>query len=52
MLVGQAGGFLLPVVSGAMAQASGSPAALLALALGHLLVVIPAMGLPSPSRSN
>jgi nitrate/nitrite transporter NarK len=46
MLVGQAGGFLLPTVSGAMAQAFGSPAALGMLALAHLLVVLPALGLP------
>lgn len=45
MLVGQVGGFLLPVVSGAMAQGSGSPAALAVLAVAHLLVVIPALGL-------
>lgn len=45
MLVGQAGGFLLPVLSGAMAQGSGSPAALLLLAMAHLAVVIPAIGL-------
>ncbi len=45
MLVGQAGGFLLPVVSGAMAQGSGSPAALALLAFAHLLVVVPAFGL-------
>jgi nitrate/nitrite transporter NarK len=46
MLVGQAGGFLLPTVSGAMAQAFGSPSALALLALTHLLVVLPALGLP------
>jgi MFS family permease len=45
MLVGQIGGFLLPVGSGAMAQAAGSPAALVALAVGHLLVIVPAIGL-------
>jgi MFS transporter, ACS family, hexuronate transporter len=45
MLVGQIGGFLLPVLSGAMAQGSGSPAALLVLAVAHLAVVIPAIGL-------
>jgi nitrate/nitrite transporter NarK len=49
MLVGQAGGFLLPVLSGAIAEAAGSPAALVALALGHLLVVVPAIGLSRPS---
>ncbi|MBX3190360.1 MAG: MFS transporter [Labilithrix sp.] len=47
MLVGQMGGFLLPVVSGAMAQAAGSPAALAVLAAAHLLVVVPAIGLRS-----
>ena len=46
MLVGQAGGFLLPTVSGAMAQAFGSPAALALLAVAHLLVILPALGLP------
>jgi len=45
MLVGQVGGFLLPVVSGAIAQTSGSAAAIAALAFMHLLVVIPALGL-------
>lgn len=45
MLVGQAGGFLLPTVSGAMAQASGSPAALAVLAVVHFLVVLPALAL-------
>jgi NNP family nitrate/nitrite transporter-like MFS transporter len=47
MLVGQFGGFLLPVVSGAIAQAAGSAAALVALAALHLLVVVPAIGLRS-----
>jgi MFS family permease len=47
MLVGQAGGFLLPVVSGAMAEAAGSPAALAVLAVAHLLVVVPVIGLRS-----
>ena len=47
MLVGQIGGFLLPVASGAMAQAAGSPAALALLAVAHLLVVVPATGLRS-----
>lgn len=45
MLVGQAGGFLLPIVSGAMAQASGPSTALAGLAVAHLLVVVPAFGL-------
>ena len=45
MLVGQIGGFLLPIVSGAMAQASGPSAALAGLAVVHLLVVVPALGL-------
>jgi NNP family nitrate/nitrite transporter-like MFS transporter len=45
MLVGQVGGFLLPIVSGAMAQASGPSAALAGLAVAHLLVVVPALGL-------
>jgi MFS family permease len=45
VLVGQIGGFLLPVGSGAMAQAAGSPAALVALAVAHLLVIVPAVGL-------
>lgn len=45
MLVGQVGGFLLPVLSGAMAQSYGAPAALAVLAVMHLLVVVPASGL-------
>src|SRR6185295_88300 len=45
MLVGQVGGFLLPVVSGSIAQTSGSAAAIGALAVMHLLVVVPALGL-------
>lgn len=45
MLVGQIGGFLLPVVSGAMADAAGSPIAIALIAAAHLFVVVPAIGL-------
>ena len=44
MLVGQAGGFLLPTLTGAVAQHGGFTAALAPLALLHALVVIPAVG--------
>ena len=45
MLVGQVGGFLLPVLSGAMADRLGAAAALAFLAVAHLLVLVPALGL-------
>ena len=45
LLVGQAGGFLLPVLTGAVAQAGGFQAALGLLAVIHLLIVLPALGL-------
>ena len=45
LLVGQLGGFLLPVATGAVAGAGGFSAALGLLAFAHLLIVVPAMGL-------
>lgn len=45
MLVGQAGGFLLPMLTGALAQAGAMPAALLGLGVLHLAIAIPASGL-------
>lgn len=45
-LVGQLGGFLLPIASGALAETSGGfSAALAGLALVHLAIVVPALGL-------
>jgi len=55
-LLGQVGGFLLPTITGATAQASGVPGAIGALALAHLLILVPALrmrdtpaGRPAPS---
>jgi MFS family permease len=55
-LVGQAGGFLLPTLAGATAQAAGLPGAIGALAVVHLLILAPALGMretraarPAPS---
>jgi hypothetical protein len=45
MLVGQAGGFLLPIATGAAAQSGGLPVALGVLALVHLAILVPALGL-------
>ncbi len=45
LLVGQVGGFLLPVLTGAIAQAGGFPGALALLAVLHLLIIVPAWGL-------
>lgn len=52
-LVGQLGGFLLPIASGAMAETSGGfSAALGTLAVVHLAIVIPALGLFDASGSS
>jgi MFS transporter, ACS family, aldohexuronate transporter len=55
-LLGQVGGFLLPTITGATAQASGVHGAIGALALAHLLILVPALGMrdtpagrPAPS---
>jgi AAHS family benzoate transporter-like MFS transporter len=45
MLVGQLGGFLLPALSGAIAQGAGIGAALGVLAVAHLAILAPALGL-------
>lgn len=50
MLVGQAGGFLLPVFSGVALQHGGLSAALLVLGLAHLAIVLPALRLPETGR--
>lgn len=44
-LVGQAGGFLLPTLTGATAQSAGLPGAIGALAAVHLLILAPALGM-------
>jgi MFS family permease len=44
-LVGQAGGFLLPAVAGATAQAAGLAGAIGALAVVHLLLLAPALAM-------
>lgn len=45
MLVGQVGGFLLPTIAGAVAQHGGFTASLAVLAVLHLAVVFPALGM-------
>jgi nitrate/nitrite transporter NarK len=53
-LVGQAGGFLLPTITGAAAQSAGLPAAIGFLAAAHLLILAPALGLretPAPAAA-
>jgi nitrate/nitrite transporter NarK len=53
-LVGQAGGFLLPTITGAAAQSAGLPAAIGVLAVAHLLILVPALGLretPAPTAA-
>lgn len=44
-LVGQMGGFLLPTLTGSAIQAGGLPAAIGVLAVVHLLLLVPALGL-------
>lgn len=51
MLVGQAGGFLLPVIVGAVAQSSGFGGALGVLAVAHGLLLVPALGLIETGRA-
>jgi OPA family glycerol-3-phosphate transporter-like MFS transporter len=51
MLVGQAGGFLLPVACGVAVQAGGLGAAMGLLAVCHLLILIPAIGLRETGRA-
>ena len=50
-LVGQIGGFLLPTITGSAAQAGGLPAAIGVLAVGHLLLLVPALGLRETRES-
>lgn len=45
MLVGQIGGFVLPTVSGALAGSGGLGAVLALLAVVHLAIVLPTLGL-------
>lgn len=45
MLIGQAGGFLLPALAGAALQARGFSAAIGLLAVAHLAILLPALGL-------
>lgn len=51
MLVGQAGGFLLPVVVGAAAGAGGFAAAMAVLALVHAAILLPAVGVADRADS-
>ncbi len=51
MLIGQIGGFLLPILTGTLAGAWGFPAALGALAVVHVLIVVPALRLRETGRS-
>jgi nitrate/nitrite transporter NarK len=53
-LVGQAGGFLLSTITGAAAQSAGLPVAIGVLAVAHLLILAPALGLretPAPAAA-
>jgi MFS family permease len=56
-LVGQLGGFLLPTMAGSAAQAGGLTGAIGALALAHLAILVPALGVrdtrtsPAPSAA-
>jgi NNP family nitrate/nitrite transporter-like MFS transporter len=50
MLLGQLGGFLLPVASGALSASAGHGAALLGLAAVHALILVPAWGLLETGR--
>jgi len=50
MLVGQAGGFLLPVVVGVAAQHGGFSLALAVLSAVHLLILVPALRLSETGR--
>lgn len=50
MLVGQVGGFLLPVIVGVAAQHGGFSTALVVLAAVHLAIVIPALRLAETGR--
>jgi DHA1 family tetracycline resistance protein-like MFS transporter len=52
MMLGQIGGFLLPVAVGATAEAAGFRTALLGLAMLHALIVLPALGLHETGRAN
>ncbi|HVO29907.1 MAG TPA: MFS transporter [bacterium] len=52
MLVGQIGGFLLPVATGAAAQHGGLALACAVLALAHLAILLPANALQEPSRGD
>jgi CP family cyanate transporter-like MFS transporter len=51
MLIGQVGGFLLPMLAGGVLQAHGLGAALGILALVHLAVVLPALRLRETGRA-
>jgi MFS family permease len=50
-LVGQLGGFLLPTLTGTAAQGGGLPASIGVLAIGHLLLLVPALGLRETRES-
>jgi len=52
MLVGQVGGFLFPLLTGAIAGRWGFAAALGLLAVGHAAIIIPALGLRETGRNR
>lgn len=52
MLVGQVGGFLMPLATGAIAGRWGFAAALGLLAVGHAAILIPALGLRGSGRNR
>ena len=52
MMLGQVGGFLLPVLVGGTSEAAGFRAAILTLAMLHAFILIPALGLPETGRAG
>lgn len=52
MLIGQVGGFALPAIAGAVLQSRGFGATLALLALAHLAIVLPALGLRETGRAG
>lgn len=52
MLIGQAGGFILPALAGAALQARGFSAAIGLLSIAHLAILLPALGLRGPATKK
>ena len=51
LLVGQIGGFLLPVASGLAIEAGGFPVAMLVLGVAHLAILVPVLGFRETGRA-